>query len=189
MSTDRSLAKTAKQATTTAASTGGQKGAEANQIGASLIPGFESEANNPTGFTPTQQNNMLVASEQGAGGANAGITGQANLTAGRTRNAGGYAAALDEAARQKGRTLSQNALNVQNENAQLQQNKQQFAQRALQGLYGTDTSAMMESMGLVPKDVEAGAEANRSGWMQDLTGLLGSLGSLGSGAAAARKAF
>lgn len=168
---DRSAAKMGKSAGKTAANVGAQEGASANQIASGLIPGLESEATNPTGFTPTEMNNELVAGEQGAGGANSGITGQANLTAGRTRNAGGYGAALDEAARIKGRQLSQNSLNVQNESDKLAQEKQKNAQGALAGLYGTDTKAMLDAMGLVPSDVNAAANADKTGWVQDVTDL------------------
>jgi hypothetical protein len=172
---DRSLNQAGKNAATTATTTGGNEGAQANQIGSSLIPGLEQQANNPTGFSPTDLNNQTVAAEQSTGGANSAITGEAGLHAGRTHNAGGYAGALDEAARDKSRTLSSDALGVQNQNAQLKQTKQHEAQQQLQGLYGTDTSAMIGSMGLVPKDIDAAATANQSGWLQDVTGVINSL--------------
>lgn len=166
---DRGLNKTAKTAASTASTTASGLGSQANQISSSLVPGLEREAASPEGYTPQEMNNQLVAGEQGAGGATSGVTGQANLTAARTRNAGGYGAALDEAARRKTQALSGNALNVENKSADLGQEKQQGAQKLLSGLYGTDTSGMLDAMGLVPKDVEAGAEANKSGWLQDVT--------------------
>lgn len=176
---DRGVAGAAKRAATNSANVGTREGANANQVGSSLIPGLESEANNPTGYTPQEENNMLVAGEQGAGGANSGITGQANLTAARTRNAGGYGAALDEAARIKGRQLSQNALDVKNKSAELAQEKQGNAQKALAGIYGTDTDAMLKAMGLVPEDVNAAANADKTGWVQDVAQLGSMIGGLG----------
>src|SRR5580693_989262 len=117
----RSATDQAKNAYTTASQTAGKYGAAGDQISSSLIPGLEREANNPEGFTPEEMNNQLVAGEEGAGGANAGIAGQAALQAARTRNSAGESAVLDSAARAKTRQLSENALNVQNKSADLGQ--------------------------------------------------------------------
>lgn len=172
---DRSLQKTAQQGATTASTTGGNYGAAAGQIGGNIVPFLEGQVNNPTGFSSTDMNNMLVANQQGAGGATSGITGQANLQAARTRNAGGFTSALDQAARDRTMAQSQGALQVQNENANLKQKKQMEASQQLGGLYGTDVSAQLRAMGLLPEDVNAGANAGRSGWLQDTTGILGAL--------------
>jgi hypothetical protein len=178
---DRAIQGTAKKNAQTATDTASGFGSTAAQIGSTLIPGLERDANNPTGFTPVQKNNMLVASQEGVGGAGSGITGQANLTAARTRNAGGFARALDEAARIKGRTLSSNALGVENEDARVALQRQQEARRALQGLYGTDTSAQLHAMGLANEDLNTALAAGRQGWLQDTEGVINTL----SGAAKA----
>lgn len=181
---DRSLNAAGKNAASTATSVGTAKGADASQVGANLIPGLEQEAKGGQGYTPTEMNNQLVAGEQGAGGANSGITGQANLEAARTRNAGGFAGALDEAARDKGRTLSQNALGVANKSADLGEKKQQFAQGELGSIYGTDTNAMLHAMGLVPEDINAAANSQKVGWMQNFNQIMQDLkpsGSAGGG--------
>lgn len=171
----RSAVAQAKDAYKTASSTAAGYGAAGNQISSSIIPGLEREAQNPEGFTPEEMNDQLVASEQGAGGANAGITGEANLRTARTRNSAGYTAALDEAARDKTRALSENALNIKNQSAKLGQEKQINAQKELGGLYGTDVNANLEAQGLATKDIEAEAEAGKSGWFQNMTGLIKSL--------------
>jgi hypothetical protein len=165
-------------------------GAAGDDISTHLIPGLEREAANPQGFTPEEMNDQLVASEQGAGGANAGITGEANLRAARTRNSAGYTAALDEAARDKTRTLSDNALNIRNQSAKLGQEKQMAAQKELGGLYGTDVEANLKAQGLLPEDVnaesnavDAEAKANSTGWFQNMTGLISSLSGIASKAA------
>lgn len=146
-----------------------------NQISSSLIPGLEREANSPEGFTPEEMNNQLVAGEQGAGGANAGITGEANLRAARSRNSAGYTASLDEAARDKTKQLSENALNIQNSSDKLGQEKQMNAQKELGGLYGTDVNANLEAQGLSTKDIGEEVEAGKSGWFQNMTSLISSL--------------
>jgi hypothetical protein len=164
---DRSIQGAAKKNAGTAGDVGTGFGSTASQIGSSLIPGLEREAQNPQGFTPVQKNNMLVASQEGVGGANSGIVGQGNLAAARTRNAGGFTRALDEAARQKGRQLSTNALGVQNEDARVALQRQQDAQHQLSGLYGTTTSDQLRAMGLQDEDLKTALEAGKSGWQQN----------------------
>lgn len=183
---DRSMQNRAGQAATTAGNVGSTEGANANTERGAILPGLIQEATHPTGYTPTQKNQQLVAGEQGAGGANAGLTGEAMLHMARTRNAGGYGAALDEAARQKQNTLSQNALNVENKSSDLAQKKQQFAQGELGNLYGMDTNAMLKAYGLVPEDINAGVNAGKSGWLQDANSIIQTLsGASKAGAGAA----
>ncbi len=179
----RSAQNQAKTAYNTASATAGKYGSAGDDVSSHLIPGLEREANNPEGYTPEEMNDQLVASEQGAGGANAGITGEANLRAARTRNSAGYTTALDEAARDKTRTLSQNALNIKDASAKLGQEKQMAAQKELGSIYGTDVEANLKAQGLMPEDVNAETDAGKSGWFQNMTGLISSL----SGAASAIK--
>lgn len=163
---DRAIQGAAKKNAGTAGDVATGYGSTAAGIGSSLIPGLEREATNPTGFTPVQKNNMLVASQEGVGGANSGIVGQGNLAAARTRNAGGFTRALDEAARQKGRQLSTNALGVQNEDARVALQRQQDAQHQLSGLYGTSTADQLRAMGLQDEDLKTALDAGKSGWLQ-----------------------
>lgn len=157
---------TAKQGATTATTNAGDYGTGATNISGSLVPQLQKQATNPTGYSPTDQNNMLVAGEQGAGGANAGIVGQAGLTAARTHNNGALSGVLDAAARAKTQQLSTNALNVSNKNADLKQRQMESAQKGLEGLYGTDVNAQLGNEKLVPEDLEAEAPNN----FQDVLG-------------------
>lgn len=156
--------------------------ARADQIGSSLIPGLEQQANNPTGYSPQELNDQLVASEQGAGGANAGIVGQANLDVARSHNSAGYTAALGEASREKTRTLSQNALDVQGRNADLAQKKQAFAQGQLGHLFDTSTDENLKAQGLSNDSIQTELEAGKSGWMQNMMNLIQTLNGGASGA-------
>jgi hypothetical protein len=167
---DRAGTNEAKTAVAGANDVAAQFGTKANDVNSMLTPMEEKQATNPQGFAPQDVNNMLVAGEQGAGGANAGITGAAALNSARTRNAGGFANSLDEAARIKGRQLSQNSLGVQNENATVKLQQKAEAQKALQGIYGTDTSAQLEAMGLIPKDIGEQTKSQTVGWQQQLGG-------------------
>lgn len=169
----------ASNAANTAASTAAGYGSTAGGIQAGLIPQLEAESTGNIGFTPEQQSNMLTAGEQGAGGAASGIVGQAGLQAGRTRNSAATSGLMDEAARQKIRQSSTNALDVANESANLAQKKQAESQAALQGLYGTDVSAQLRAMGLEPEDINAETNAGNSGWLQNTEGILRTISGLG----------
>jgi hypothetical protein len=172
---DRSIAKAAGNQAGTNEGTAGQYGAGAAQIGSSIIPGLEREAQGGQGLTPIQKNNALVSGAEAIGGVNSGITGDANLAAARTRNAGGFTGALDEAARIKSRQQSANALGVNAEDTALANEKQMAAQKQLAGLYGTDTSAQLHSMGLANEDLNTQLAAGKQGWLQNTEGVINTL--------------
>jgi hypothetical protein len=182
-SDDRSAQQQAGQAVKTASSTGAGYGTAASGISSSLVPTLQNDVNNPTGYSPTETNKMLVAGEQGAGGAAAGVTGAAGLDAARTRNSGALSSVLDQAARRKGQTLSGNALGVENKSADLAQKKRASALGGLEGLYGTDVGAQLKAMGLQSQDINSEINAGNSGWLQQGEGLFGTLSKAGLGAA------
>jgi FlaG/FlaF family flagellin (archaellin) len=159
--------KAAQGAATTATNTGAKYGSEADTIGSTLVPTLKGDVTHPQGFNPTDVNNMLVAGEEGAGGATGAITGQANLEAARTHNTGALSGVLDEATREKTRALSSNALNVQNQNAMLKEKQRQAGITGLEGLYGEDVNANLKAQSLVPEDIDAWAKANDTGWVQN----------------------
>ena len=176
---DRGVQEAAGNANKTATSLGNADTTKANQVYSSVVPGLETEANHPTGYGPTDINNMLVASQEGVGGAGAATTGAAKLASLRTRNAGGFAPALDAAARQRTQTLSSNALDVQNMDAQLKQQQQARAQQQLLGLYGTNTNAGLSAMGIANQDLNTDLAAGRQGWEQEAEAGINTLRNLG----------
>lgn len=137
-------------------------GAEANanqgQLFNSLDPMLTAEATNPQGYSTSDLNAMTGASNDALGGAVSGAVGQGNLEAARTRNGGGYSAALDQAVRDAGKTASTNAQNVQIGNANLKNTQQQAGMEGLQGLYGTNTSELNSMLGLGPSTLSAGKQ-------------------------------
>jgi len=173
----------AQNAANTASSTGAQYGSQASAVNSQLFPFLTRELNAPQGFTQQQQNNMLGAAEAGSGGSTAGLTTEANLKAARDRNPGAFSGALDAAARTQGKTLAQTSEGIAGENARLQQEQQQNAARGLGSMYGMNTDAQLKAMGLVPEDVNAEANANKTGWFQNMNELLRTL----EGGAAAAK--
>lgn len=173
---DRSIQNTEKKQAQTDQGVAGGYGTQAKQIGSSIIPGLEREAANPEGYDTATTNNMITSGAEAAGGVNSGIGGIAGLEEGRTRNAGGATQALDEAARIKGRQLSNNALSVQNESAKLGQQKQENAQQQLAGLYGTDTSNQLKAMGISNDDIANELKAGQQGWLQNTDQTIEALG-------------
>jgi hypothetical protein len=157
----------AKGAASTAASTGGKYGAEAEDIGSTLVPTLKGDVTHPTGLAPEQQNAMLVRGEEGLGGATSGLAGEAGLRAVRSRNTGATSGVLDELAREKMRTSAGVGLDVATKQAELQQQQRAQALKQLQGLFGTDVEAGLKAQGLVPEDINAWANANKTGWLQD----------------------
>lgn len=172
---DRAIQGTAKKNSGQATDTGAGFGSTASQIGSTLIPGLETQAQHPTGFTPAGKNRQLVAGAESAGGAASGAGGAAALEKLRTRNPAGFGAALGEVSRIKGRQMSQNALGVENADAELAQRKQAQAQQMLAGLYGTDTSNQLKAMGLANEDLGTALEAGKQGWLQNTEGVIGTL--------------
>lgn len=137
-----------------------------NQISNYLIPQLTSEANNPQGYSPQQLAYMNTASQQSLGGSAAGATGEANLTTARTRNAGGYQGAIASSTRSAQRQLSQNALGIQQSQAQLQQAQRQQALSALQSLYGVD---LQTAEGYLNSSNSALEGENKSSGLNSLT--------------------
>lgn len=173
----------AKNAATTAGDTGASYGANASTINSQLLPFLTRELNNPEGFTQQQQGAMLNQAEAGAGGATSGLTTEANLASARNRNSGGFSGALDEAARDKGKTLSGISSGIASQNANLQQQNQQAAASGLSNMYGQDTGAQLKAMGLVAPDVNAATQANSAPW-ENLTKMISAAGTAASGAGA-----
>jgi hypothetical protein len=165
----------AQRAAGTAAQTGGQYGAEAQGIGGMLVPQLQADVTNAPGLGQGAVNAMLQQGLGGAGGAASGIVGEEGLRAARSRNVGGSAGVLDEAAREKMRTSAGVGLDVATKNAMVQQQQRASALKQLEGLYGTDVSAGLKAQSLVPEDIDAWAKANQTGWLQNTLATLNTL--------------
>lgn len=171
----------AKTATSQAMGISTGYGAEAGDIGSMLVPELTKEALHPAGFNPADTNAMLVAGEQGAGGATGAISGEANLRAARSRNNASLSSVLDEAERGKTRQLSQNALDVQGQNAALKQKQQQAGLTGLEHERGMDVNAQLEAQKIVPEDIKAwtAAAAREPTMFQDVLSTIGTLAGAG----------
>lgn len=181
---DRDIANQAKTNQKNATGTSNQYGAQASQIAGTVIPGEERDATTPTGYTAQQKQDQLVSGAEGAGGTEAAARGQAALTATRTGNAGGFADALQNVARQRMGQNVANSREVQQNSANLALEKQQQARNALQGYYGTDTSNQLKAMGLANDDLNAELKAKQQGWLQNTEGVVDTITGAAKGAGA-----
>ena len=170
----RSAVNQASSAATNAGNTSANLGAEASGIGSTLTPFLTSELEHPQGYSQGDTSAMLAAGIGGAGGADSGIVGQAGQRAAVSRNAGGFQSALDDAARSRTKAAAGSSEGIAADNAGLKQTQQQDASRGLQGMYGTDTSGMLNASGQIAGDVNAEANADKTGWIQNAQSLLSS---------------
>jgi hypothetical protein len=138
---------------------------------------------NPQGIGQTGLSAETASALGGAGGSASGLTGVANQRAAVSRNAGGFQAALDDASRNRDKAAAgaSEGITANNENLKMQQ--QQDAARGLQGMYGTDTSGMLQSQGQEANDINAESEANKTGWLQNALAIGGMVTGGGNAAA------
>lgn len=157
-------------------------GADASSIGGTLTPFLTQRLLNPSGYSQGDMGAMLANAMGGAGGADSGVTGQANLEAGRSRNDAGFSTALDSAARSRTQAAAGAAEGVAANNANVKQDQSNSAASMLSGLYGTDVGAQGNALNTANQATQAGIQAGQSGWLQNITGLVGALGGAASGA-------
>lgn len=179
----RDAASAAGTAATTAANTGAGLGAGASTIGSQLVPYLSRQLTNPSGYSQQDLGAQLAAAEAGAGGATSGLAGAASKNAATSRNPMGFSAALGSAARDRSKAAAGQSEQIAANNADVKLKQQQQAEQGLQGLYGTDVSGANQATGQVADDVNAQVNASKSGWLQNLTGIIDSLSGAGGAAA------
>ena len=163
----RSAVNQANQAFSQAQGTSNTLGGEAQGIQENLTPFLTQEMLHPQGIGQTGLAAKTAAAEAGAGGANSGLMGQANQRASVSRNAGGFSAALDEAAREREKAEAGSSEGIQAGNEQLKQEQMQQGAGGLGKMYGVDTSGMLNAMGQEAPDINAKMNADRYGWIQN----------------------
>jgi hypothetical protein len=98
-------------------------------------PIYQQMAVRPQGYTPQQMADQVTASNQTLGGSNSAAVGEGALASARTNNAGGYQAAIDDAARESAAQQSENVLGIQNRSDMLQRQQQEEGLQGLSGIY------------------------------------------------------
>lgn len=149
---------------------------QANNNSSILTPTLNRMATNPQGFNPQTMANMNTAAMQSIGGAAAGTVGQGNLQAARTNNAGAFQPAAAQAAHDATAQLSDAALGVQNRNAMLQEQQRSQGVQGLENMYGTNTNAAENSLGLSNSALQTKNQADANTfnqWFQPMAAVLG----------------
>jgi hypothetical protein len=140
----------------------GQFGSQAGTEGAALNPFYTQEMKATHGLTPGQQNEMLTASEAGAGGAlggmGAGIQGQAS----RTGNATGVGKTLDEMARDRAKAAAGASEGIAASDVMGAKQMNQQGAQGMQGLYGTNTAGQLNAMHQQSGNISAAANMTQS---------------------------
>lgn len=152
-----------------------QYGAQAASTGSILTPTLQQMATNPQGFGQQQMNNFNTAALQSAGGSAAGQMGAGQVAAARTNNAGGYQGNMVAAGHDATSALSDAALGVQNQNAQLEQQQRAEGLQGLQNMYGTQVGAGENALGLSNSALNAASNAQNQtedAWLNPLKAFL-----------------
>ena len=120
-----------------------------------VVPQLESQAANPSGYSPTDMAAMRTQAEQGAGGTQASAVGAGALRAARTRNSGAAAKAISDSSRGAGEQLSKENLGIETGNQEMKNSNRRAALSSLTGLTGTETGASNQALGEVAPNVNA----------------------------------
>src|SRR6202140_2322699 len=147
------------------------------QIGNSLVPQFQSIANNP-GLSPADKAAVTSQSQGALASAFDSLQQSAANRAARTRNTAGFADLSDDLARQKGIAAGNQAQQDQLAFSNTAFQRQMAALQGLSGLFGVDTNLLGRTLGIPAELLNTRANASRpSGFFSSLGSSLG--GTLG----------
>jgi hypothetical protein len=150
----------------------GQFGSQAGTEGAQLNPFLSQEMKATHGLTPGQQNEMLTASEAGAGGALGGLGAGIQNNAARLGNSTGVGKTLDEMARDRAKAAAGASEGIAAQDVMGAKQMNQQGAAGMQGLYGTNTSGQLNAMKQQGSDLSAAANMTSSPFA-DLAGVVG----------------
>ena len=162
----------------------GQFGSQAGTEGAALNPFFTQEMKAQHGLTPGQQNEMLTASEAGAGGALGGLGEGIQNNAARTGNATGVGKTLDEMARDRSKAAAGASEGIAAQDVMGAKQMNQAGAAGLSGLYGTNTAGQLSAMKQQSGDISAASQMTASPFA-DLANIAGLGASVGGAVAKA----
>ena len=147
------------------------------QLGNSLVPQFQSIANNP-GLSPADKAAVTAQSQGALASAFDSLQQSAANRAARTRNTAGFADLSDDLARQKGIAAGNQAQQNQLAFSNTAFQRQMAALQGLSGLFGVDTNLLGRTLGIPAELLNTRANASRpNGFFSSLGSSLG--GTLG----------
>jgi hypothetical protein len=140
----------------------GQFGSQAGTEGAQLNPFLSQEMKETHGLTPGQQNEMLTASEAGAGGALGGLGAGIQNNAARLGNQTGVGKTLDEMARDRAKAAASSSEGIAAQDVGMAKQANQQGAAGMQGLYGTNSANQLSAMKQQSGDISAAANMTAS---------------------------
>jgi hypothetical protein len=178
---DRSAQAADKANATTAGNLGSQLGSSAQGEQATIDPFYKKEMMTEHAFDPTQTNELLTAAEAGTGGATGALKGEAELQAARTRNPSGFTKALDEVSRNQDKAAAASSEGIAAQDVMGAKQEQQAGAAGEAGLFGENIKGQLGAMGAQTSAEQAAVEAGKSGWLQNMTGVISALGGASKG--------
>src|ERR1700761_9407918 len=154
----------AQQGETQALSNSSTSSGNAAQTFAQLSPQLAGDIAHPEGYSPTDLAAMNTAAQQSAGGSEAAAVGQGALRSARTRNAGSADAAIGSGATGAGQGLSQAALRIAGNNANLKNQQREQALGEEAGIYGTSLGGANSSLNAAAGLSDANTNAANASW-------------------------
>lgn len=178
----RTLTNQAQNAVTNAGQSAGTYGSQAGTMFGSVAPTVSQwAAGNTPGYGSLGLAQMLNSNEMAAAAARGSGDERARLLGARTGNAASVAPVESGVAGQTGRTASLAIQNALTQNAQLKAKQQQDALGLGSSLYGTAGRIGLGFAGQQAPDINAGANANKTGWFQNALGLVSALSGASKG--------
>jgi hypothetical protein len=133
-------------------------------------------------YGPDALNQLLTAAGAGTGGATGALTAEAALQGARTRNTGMLSPEYDALARGKQQSMASASEKIASQDVTGAVARQQDSAKQLGGMADASTEAALKAMGIQTQDINAEIEAGKSGWFQNMTGLISALGKGAQGA-------
>lgn len=182
----------AQQAGAQAATYSGDLFGGALAVNRALTPWAYNQMTNPQGFGPAT-GQMIAQAGAGASGVAASQQEQARLRGAATGNIAGIGASQDAIAESASRGLTGAVTDINVQNQLLKNEQAMRGAGILQGIYGTDVSGALEAEQQRIAAVNAGTgavgaqtaatgaytEAGKSGWLQNVEGVVKTLSGLG----------
>lgn len=162
--------------------TAGMFGGDASAISGNLTPFLSQEMTAPAGIGMTGLSAENAAATGAAGGGLSAATGMMAQRAGASRNAGGFQAGSDAAARDALKVGAGASEGIAANNEMLKNQQRQEGAEGLGNLYKTDVSGMTSSMGQEAPDANAQTNAQQNSWLNQSLKILGTLGGMAGGA-------
>ena len=137
-------------------------GSQAGTESAQLNPFLSQEMKAKHSLDPNQQNELLTASEAGAGGALGSLGAGIQNNAARTGNATGVGKTLDEMARDRSKAAAGASEGIAAQDVGMAKQEQQQGAAGMAGLYGTNVSGQLNAMKQQGSDLSAAANMTAS---------------------------